>query len=95
MADYSPLVRDSKIPGLSHLSKGESNNDDQTLTKEQLVQELDNQAYKLSQFIDHQFLESCLAPVKNVMASKDENKKISVEFFNSKSTSFVSHILGN
>jgi hypothetical protein len=45
------------------------------LTKEQLVRELDSQLFKLSDFIDKQFIDSCLAPVDRIPESAEISKK--------------------
>ena len=50
---------------------------EENATKEGLSTVMDgnvNRGFKLSDFIDEQFLEECLAPVKNVTVSADELK---------------------
>jgi hypothetical protein len=67
----------------------------ENLTKEQLVKELDAQDFKLSDFIDSKFLESCLAPVKVMQINTDLDKRPLNQFVSAKSTSILPELLGS
>ena len=84
MQNYRPLLRDSSTV----IETGQDN-----LTKEQLVQELNNQAFKLSDFIDKSFLESCLAPV-GAQVDKEMNKRPLQDFVTDRAKSILNLFLG-
>lgn len=104
MTDYRFLLRDNSdklgAAGLStNNAPSNGSTGDVELTKDQLMQELDRMegenSFKLSDFIDKSFLDSCLAPVTTMQISTDANKAPLSDFIASKSTSILSTFVGN
>jgi hypothetical protein len=104
MTDHRFLLRDNSdklnLPGLSnHNVANNGSTGDVELTKDQLLQELDQiegeGSFKLSDFIDKSFLESCLAPVTMMEISTDLNRAPLSDFIASKSTSILPLFTGN
>jgi len=81
---YQALVRDStqilNVIGKKGANGG-GNSPEQNLTKDQLIEELDRQVFKLSDFIDQKFIDECLAPVQSMTAGSAESDKKPVQEF--------------